>query len=416
MSELFPFSKRQMQVLSWWTEDSPHFDKDILVAEGAIRSGKTVSVIDSFIFWSQSNYTNQNFILSGRTIGALKRNVIEPLKQSLYDKGISFTFRMNDNTLVIGTNTYYCFGANTENSQDSVQGLTAAGSFCDEVTLMPRSFVEQVMGRCSVKGSKYWFTLNPSNPFHWFKTEYLDKASEKRILRLKFKMDDNPSLSEEARQRLERMFTGLFYRRYVLGEWVQAEGVIYDMWDKKYVIDCPKERDYYDEVIAALDYGTSTVMTFALYGVKDGVYYLFKEYYWDAEKEKQQKTDAEYAEDFQLFANGYKVSTVYIDPSAASFRNTMRRLGVICKSAKNEVVNGIRTVSSLMKEDRFFVDRECKATIAEFSQYSWDSKAQERGEDKPVKKNDHAMDRNRYALHSHASRGLIKAIKKPKGF
>ena len=411
-----PFSKRQRQALAWWVDNSPYQNMDIIVAEGAIRSGKTMSMIDSFIMWSQTNFSGQNFIIAGKTIAALKRNVIEPLKQSLNDKGISFTYRLNDNTLKIGSNTYYCFGANTENSQDSVQGLTAAGSFCDEVTLMPRGFVEQVMGRCSVQGSKYWFTLNPSNPFHWFKTEYLDKASEKHILRLKFTMDDNPSLSEEARTRLERMFTGLFYQRYILGEWVQAEGVIYDMWSQKYVIDCPKGRDYYDEIIASLDYGTSTVMTFALYGIKDGAYYLFKEYYWDAQKERAQKTDAEYAEDFQKFMHGYKVSKVYIDPSAASFRNTMRRVGVICKSAKNEVVNGIRTVAALMKEGKFFVDKDCKATIKEFSQYVWDAKAQERGEDKPLKKNDHAMDRNRYALHSHASQGVTKAIKKPAGF
>lgn len=413
---IVPFSKRQRQALAWWVDGSPHQDKDIIVAEGAIRSGKTMSMIDSFVIWSQTNFSNQNFIIAGKTIAALKRNVIEPLKTSLTDKGISFTYRLNDNTLIIGSNTYYCFGANTENSQDSVQGLTSAGSFCDEVTLMPRGFVEQVMGRCSVEGSKYFFTLNPSNPFHWFKTEYIDKSTEKRILKLKFTMDDNPALAKEARERLERMFTGLFYQRYILGEWVQAEGVIYDMWNKKYVIDCPKERDYYDEIIASLDYGTSTVMTFALYGIKDGIYYLFKEYYWDAQKERQQKTDAEYAEDFQKFTYGYKVSKVYIDPSAASFRNTMRRLNIICKSAKNEVVNGIRTVAALMKDDKFFVDKACKATIEEFSQYVWDSKAQERGEDKPLKKNDHAMDRNRYALHSHASQGITKAIKKPQGF
>lgn len=414
--ELHPFSKKQKQVLAWWIPNSPHYKKDIIVAEGSIRSGKSMSMSDSFIIWSQANFSDANFIMAGKTLGALKRNVIEPLFKSLRDKGIEYKWRPAEHQLIIGTNTYHCFGANTEYAQDAVQGMTAAGSFCDEVTLMPRAFVEQVMGRCSIEGSKYWFTLNPSNPFHWFKVHYLDKAKEKRVFRIKFSMDDNPSLEEEVKDRLKRMFTGLFYQRYILGEWVQAEGVIYDMWDTSYVIDCPKERDAYDEIIAAVDYGTSTVMTFALYGVKEGVYYLFKEYYWNAEKEKQQKTDAEYAKDFIAFCHGYKVNTVYIDPSAASFRNTMRRYKVVCKSAKNEVVNGIRTVATMLKDGKFFVDKECKDTIKEFSQYVWDSKAQERGEDKPLKKNDHAMDRNRYALHSHATKGNLKVVPKPKGF
>lgn len=414
--DIVPFSIKQKRVLSWWMDESPYKDCSMIVAEGAIRSGKTMASIDSFFIWSQTKFRHQNFILFGKTVGALRRNVLTPLMNSLRQKGIEYKYRAHENKLIVGSNTYYCFGANTEYSQDSVQGLTAAGVFGDEVTLCPKVFVQQALGRCSVTGAKAFFTLNPSNPFHWFKTEYLDDAENKNIYRIKFLMDDNPSLSNEAKDRLKNMFSGLFYRRYIMGEWVQAEGVIYDMWSDKYVMDCPKDRRYYDEIIAAVDYGTSTVMTFALYGVKDGVFYLFKEYYWNAEKEKEQKTDAEFARDFQQFMHGYKVDSIYIDPAAASFRTTLRRYKITCKNAKNEVINGIRTVSTLLKEGRFFVDKECKATITEFSQYAWDAKSQETGIDKPIKKNDHAMDRNRYALHSHISRGLSKAIPKPKGF
>lgn len=415
---LVPFSNKQKKALTWWMDGSPMATKDVVIAEGAIRSGKTLSMIDSFISWSQYNFENQNFIIAGVSVGATKRNVLEPLFSLLETKDIPYKYKMQEKKLIIGTNTYYIFGANNEASQNLVQGLTAAGTFLDEVPLIPRSFVEQAMGRCSVEGAKYWFTLNPSTPFHWFKTEVIDKAEQVNGFVIHFEMDDNPQLSEEVKERYRRMFTGVFYQRYILGKWVVAEGAIYDMFDAdKHVVDAPQNPDFYEETWVGVDYATSSVMTFGLYGIKDNIIYLIKEYYWDAKHHGKQKTDREYGEDLKEFLNGWKPRSIYIDPSAASFHNQLYYMGLTrIKKAKNEVVNGIRTVASKLQEGKYLIDNTCTYTLKEFQNYSWDAKSQARGEDRPVKKDDHAMDRDRYAIHSHMNKAGKTVMNKPRGF
>lgn len=411
------YSRKQKQILTWWMDGSPVKDKDFIAAEGAIRSGKTLSTIESFVNWSQTVFSNQNFIIAGVSVGAVKRNVLEPMWKLLDMKGISYQWHNTDKRLTIGSNHYYVFGANTDYSQDSLQGLTAAGSFIDEVPLVPRSFVEQAIGRCSVAGAKNWYTLNPSTPFHWFKTEMLEKLEERNGVSIHFLMDDNPSLDEDTINRYKRMFSGLFYKRYIEGLWVVAEGAIYDMFDKdKHVVKAPQTRDFYDETWCAVDYATSSVMTFGLYGRKDKTVYLIKEYYWDAVKEKRQKTDVEYARELKAFYDGWNPSAIYVDPSASSFQATLRYSNVQkVRSAKNDVISGIRCVSSMLQEGRYLIDEDCKATLSEIQTYSWDKRAQELGDDKPVKKNDHAMDRDRYALYTHLMKPSRKAINKPKG-
>lgn len=417
MQSLVPFSRKQLQVHTWWMKESPVHNADWIVSEGAIRSGKTLSTVDSFINWSQTEFSNQVFIIGGVSVGAVKRNLLEPLFDLLRKKGIPYKYKVAETTLLIGSNTYYIFGANTEYSQDSLQGLTAAGCLLDEAALLPRSFVEQAMGRCSVAGAKYWFTLNPSSPYHWFKQEFIDKGEQRNGIVLHFTMEDNPSLDTFTIDRYKRMFSGLFYKRYIEGLWVVAEGAIYDMFDPDiHVADVPKNPDFYDECIAAVDYATSSVMTFGLYGVKDGTFYLIKEYYWDAKKKQRQKTDVEYVKDLKAFIDGWNVRKVYVDPSASSFQATCRYQNMhIIRNAKNEVVNGIRTVASKLQEGKFIIDESCKDTLREIQSYSWDRKAQELGEDRPVKRDDHACDRDRYAIHTHSLTSGTKAIKKPRG-
>ena len=276
-----PFSRKQLQVLSWWLPESPYADCVMIIADGSIRSGKTISMVDSFLMWSISNFDGQAFIIAGRSAGALTRNVLRPMFQILRAKGIPYRYvrSSEDKHLAIGNNMYYLFGASTEASQDTLQGLTAAGAYGDEAALFPRSFVEQMIGRCSVPGSRIWMNCNPENPYHFLKTDYIDKAIEKHILHLHFTLADNLSLSDEIKERYARMYTGLWYKRMIEGLWVMAEGVIYDMWDDKYIVDEVPKLDY--EWIA-VDYGTGNPTAFLHQGFsrKTGIYYTAREYYY----------------------------------------------------------------------------------------------------------------------------------------
>lgn len=390
------FSIKQKKLLNWWRDGSPYADYDIIITDGAIRSGKTIACVCSFLQWSIENFKGQDFIIAGKTIGALKRNVVNPIKKILRSWGIPFEHNRSENYLSIGSNTYYLFGASTEASQDVIQGLTAAGAFGDEAALFPRSFLEQMIGRCSIDGAKIFLNCNPLGPNHYFKKEYIDKAEEKKIYHLHFTMDDNLSLSERVKERYKRMFSGIFYMRYILGLWVLAEGLIYDMFDKdKHVIDKP--LDTYKRYYVAIDYGTQNPMVFLLFGeCDDGVWHVIKEYYYSGREKSRQKTDEEYCVDLINFINDIAVRGIVIDPSAASFIATMRKHGLKPIKADNSVLDGIRRNSSQLESGLLRVCKNCEHTIDELLSYSWDSKATDKGEDKPLKENDHAMDAWRY--------------------
>lgn len=227
-----PFSRKQRKILNWWCDDSPVKNMDGIIADGAIRSGKTVAMSLSFVMWAMTKFENQNFGMCGKTIGSFRRNVLFWLKLMLKSRGYTFKDHRSDNMMVIKDksgkeNYFYIFGGKDERSQDLVQGITLAGVFFDEVALMPESFVNQATGRCSVEGSKFWFNCNPDGPKHWFKLNWIDKRMEKRLIYLHFTMDDNLSLSAAIKERYKAMYVGVFYQRYILGLWVAAEGVIF---------------------------------------------------------------------------------------------------------------------------------------------------------------------------------------------
>ena len=407
-----PFSRKQLQVLSWWLPESPYTDCDMIIADGSIRSGKTISMVDSFLMWSISNFDGQAFIIAGRSAGALTRNVLRPMFQILRAKGIPYRYirSSDDKHLAIGNNMYYLFGASTEASQDTLQGLTAAGAYGDEAALFPQSFVEQMIGRCSVPGSRIWMNCNPENPYHFLKTDYIDKAIEKHILHLHFTLADNLSLSDEIKERYARMYTGLWYKRMIEGLWVMAEGVIYDMWDERFIVDEVPKLDY---EWVAIDYGTGNPTAFLHQGFsrKTGKYYTAREYYYSGRDTGVQKTDVEYSHDLQHFTQGKRFQVI-VDPSAASFITQLRKDGFMVMDADNSVLDGIRFVASLMTQELYAVHRSCTMTIQENASYVWDEKAVERGEDKPVKQNDHAKDAERYGLYTN--RWLIdQSEKKP---
>lgn len=411
-----PFSQKQKKVLTWWCSDSPVKDKDGIIADGAIRSGKTVSMSLSFVMWAMSSFSGQNFAMCGKTIGSFRRNVLFWLKLMLRSRGYSVTDHRADNLIVVRRNGienyFYIFGGKDERSQDLIQGITLAGVFFDEVALMPESFVNQATGRCSVKGSKFWFNCNPDGPYHWFKINWIDKSKEKNLLYLHFTMDDNLSLAEEIKARYRSMYTGVFYKRYILGLWAVAEGVIYDMFsEERHVKDI---RDFFRILIngnryVSCDYGTQNATVFLLWNKgRDGKWYCIREYYYSGRDKGKQKTDSEYADDLKVWLEGTSIKAVIVDPSAASFIAELRKRGYKVLKAKNDVLDGIRLVGTLLNLERLIFAVSCTETIKEFASYIWDDKALERGEDKPVKQHDHGCDAVRYFVSTILGNQLAK--------
>lgn len=415
-----PFSLKQRKVLNWWCDTSPVKNKDGIIADGAIRSGKTVCMSLSFVFWAMANYSDQNFAMCGKTIGSFRRNVLMILKLMLRSRGFQVADHRADNLVEISrngvTNHFYIFGGKDESSQDLIQGITLAGVFFDEVALMPESFVNQATGRCSVDGSKYWFNCNPDGPYHWFKLNWLDKAKEKNLLVLHFTMEDNLSLSERIKERYRNMYTGVFFKRYILGLWAMAEGIIYDMFSEDRHIKTILE--YARQLIdggrfVSIDYGTQNATVFLLWNKgRDGKWYCIREYYYSGRDKGIQKTDSEYAEDLIKFLDGTPVKAVIVDPSAASFIAELNKHGFTVIQADNAVEDGIRLVATLLNTERIAFSQSCKNTIMEFASYIWDPKAAERGEDKPIKQHDHAMDAVRYFCYTILNNKTVKVRKK----
>lgn len=398
-----PFSTKQLQVLTWWRKDSYVKDNDGIICDGSVRAGKTVVMSLSYVMWAMETFNEENVGMAGKTIGALRRNVLNPLKRMLKTRGYKVKDHRADNYLTISfegkTNYFYIFGGKDESSQDLIQGITLAGMFFDEVALMPQSFVNQATARCSVESAKMWFNCNPAGPYHWFKLEYLDQLTEKRMVHLHFTMDDNLSLSERVKERYKRMYSGIFYKRYVLGLWVLAEGVIYDMFNHDDNVVDTEDRPY-TEYYVAIDYGTQNPTVFGLWGKLKNKWYKVKEYHYEGRKESKQRTDAEYSEDLKAFVEGIRIRGAIVDPSAASFIAQLKKDGFRVIKAINDVADGIRNVASALKRKLIYYNDCCKETFREFASYIWDEKAADRGEEKPIKKNDHHLDSDRYFVNT----------------
>lgn len=410
-----PFSRKQKQVLTWWTSKSAVKDKDGIIADGAIRSGKTVSMSLAYVMWAMATFNDKNLGMAGKTIGSFRRNVLFWLKLMLVSRGYKIKDHRADNMLEVSrkgiTNYFYIFGGKDERSQDLIQGITLAGMFFDEVVLMPESFVNQATGRCSEEGSKFWFNCNPEGPYHWFKLNWIDKAKEKNLVYLHFTMDDNLSLSESIKKRYRSMYSGVFYKRYIQGLWSVAEGVIYDMFDSIKHTYNEIKSSFTKDCYVSIDYGTQNATVFLLWrkGL-DGIWYCEKEYYYSGRDNKKQKTDKEFADDLESFIKGYPVKEVIIDPSAASFIAEVKERKIRVKKAKNDVLDGIRFVASLLNSEKIMFNESCKNTIGEFNSYIWDKKASDKGEDKPIKEHDHAMDAVRYFCYTIIANNTVAKL------
>ena len=409
-----PFSRKQKQILTWWLPESGVSDADGIIADGAIRSGKTVCMSLAFIQWSMHSFNGQNFGMCGKTVGSFRRNVLSVLKQMLPARGYTIRDRRTDNLVVISRgsteNYYYIFGGKDEGSQDLVQGITMAGILLDEIALMPESFVNQATGRCSVDGSKFWCNCNPAGPEHWFKKQWIDERQKRNLLYLHFTMEDNLSLSEQIRARYRAMYTGIFYRRYILGQWCLAEGLVYEFDPERHVTDdLPECGEWY----ISCDYGTLNPFSAGLWCVRDGVAVRVAEFYHSGREQQRQLTDEEYYRAIEQLAGDRDIRHIVVDPSAASFIACIRshkRFSV--RKAKNDVMYGIRLTAMMLQAGVIKIGSGCKDAIREFGLYRWDDKGEV---DKPVKENDHAMDDIRYFCatvmrRNHQARKIIGGI------
>lgn len=400
------FSGTQLKTLSWWSDASAYKELDAVICDGAVRSGKTLCMGISFVCWAMRRFDGQLFGICGKAKSSIRRNMIEPLLPVLRDIGFQVRDLVSKSVIEISymgrSNRFYLFGGKDEGSSSLIQGVTLAGLLLDEVVLMPRSFVEQACARCSVAGSKLWFNCNPESPQHWFYREWIQKADDRRALYIHFSLEDNPSLSKKIIDRYKRMYSGDFYRRFILGQWVLPEGRVYDFFSEDMLCEAPKECTGY---IVSCDYGTKNPSSFGLWGESGGVWYRLREYYYDGRKMGRQKTDGEYVEALRELCGDAVPERVIVDPSAASFIEALSRAGFRTEKADNDVLSGIRLTASLLKSGRIRICHGCDDALREFYRYRWDDRA---GREAPLKQDDHAMDDIRYfaAGISRSARGI----------
>lgn len=402
-----------------WSKFSPkaldfirNSDARLNICHGAVRSSKTISCSVRWIDYLISGPPGDLAML-GKTTATLQRNVLNDLFDTVGPGHYKWVNRQQGELRILGRRVY-CFGANNEDAESKIRGATFAGALCDEANLYPQNVFNQLMARLSVPGAKCFCNCNPDNPYHWFYTDYImnDQITDKKIW--KFLMEDNLSLDEDYINSLKQMYIGVWYDRMILGNWVAAEGRVYDMfnpsthmldtWEKLLTLGVnPKAVKW----LVGCDYGTSTVMSWGLYAkLPSGLIMKMREYYYDAAVKSRQQTDSEFVQDFKRWLNGIKPSVVYCDPSAASWKVALMRCGYRVLNADNDVINGIRYVAQCLNTGTYLIDKSCVNTEKEYASYVWDASAQRQGIDKPVKAHDHTCDTDRYVLYTESKSGL----------
>jgi phage terminase, large subunit, PBSX family len=373
-------------------------DKKAIICDGSVRSGKTVSMIIGFVHWAMRFFDGKNFGICGKTISSTERNIVMPLMDmpDITDYYFVKYIRGENKRIIIRsgkkTNTFFIFGGKDESSYELVQGVTLTGVLFDEVALMPQSFVDQAVARTlSEQGARHWFNCNPESSEHWFYKEWICNTRQKKAIHLHFTMQDNPILSPKQIADAEALYNGVFYDRYIRGLWCVAEGLIYPQFRKEQHVrrlDHPQGEWY-----ISVDYGTLNAFSAGLWCYDGHTAYRAAEWYYSGREQKRQLTNTQYLRKIQQLAEGHDIEAVIVDPSAASFIAELRYAGFTVRKAKNDVVDGIRRVSAALQQNKLIFSPDCKDCIREFSLYRWDEKS---SEDKPIKKNDHAMDDVRY--------------------
>lgn len=372
----------------------------INIFEGPVRAGKSFIALVRWLRFCKDGPPG-HLIVVGRTDKTIKRNIINPLLEMV---GTGIRYQSGKGELQIFNRNCFVVGANDDRAEAKIRGSEFAGALVDEATLIPESFFKMLLSRLSIKGACLFASTNPDSPYHWLKTDFMDRREELDLRVFSYNIRDNPSLEEKYIQDLSREYRGLWYQRYIEGKWVLADGAVFDFFDtQEHVIKYPPGPA--TGYIVGVDYGTTNPCVFVLIGYNFGHFpniWLEKEYYYDSRKELRQKSDYDYVRDYMQFAAGYAVKRIYIDPSAASLKQEFERNGIYnLADADNDVIPGIRFMSQLLTNGTYKVCADAYESIKEYSNYLWDSKASERGVDKPLKQNDHCTDAQRYALFSH---------------
>ena len=400
-----PISAKQKKILAF-----PYTHYDALICDGAVRSGKTSIMMLAFIDWAMRCFNGQRFGICGKTVDSTVKNIIVPYMALTYSNKYSIKWKRTDKVLVVASdkavNFFEVFGGKDESSFMLIQGRTLAGVLFDEVALQPQSFVEQALARCSVEGSKTWFNCNPDSPQHWFYKKWICDLKKHNAYHIHFRLQDNPSLSAEKIAWYESNYDGVFYRRYILGEWCVAEGLVYDFGEENITDEIPEGGDYY----VSIDYGTLNPFSAGLWCVLGDKAVRVKEYYYSGRDTQRQKTDDEYCDAVEKLIEGHKVLRIVVDPSAASFITALQKRGLPVVKAHNEVLDGIRRTAGCLKNGNIKIHRSCTSTIEEFGLYSWDDRA---SEDTVIKENDHAMDDIRYFVNTILKARLGRSKYKP---
>lgn len=408
-----PFSPKQKAVLTWWMPDSPYHDKDGIIMDGSIRSGKTSIGALSFVFWAMDTFDGQNFGMCGKTIQSFRRNVLQQLKRMLKSRGYIVEEHRSENYMIVrfkgNENTFYFFGGKDEGSQDLIQGITLAGLFMDEVALMPESFVNQATGRCSVEGFKLWFNCNPEGPDHYFKKEWINKRTEKNLIRIHFEMKDNPSLSAAMLEKYKNRYRGVFYDRFILGLWVVAAGLIFRYFaenDTPYLFD---DDDLYETVggkrkkiafiklVIGIDFGgKESKTTFVLSGYRNGykdIMVLEEAGLPVTEDINAKAICMKFIEFYRFCIEQYgRVDWVFPDSASTTMINSLRSAAKeaglpyrnIKGCRKNEVSERPKTVDLLLNTGRLKIHKKCVEIRKAIGSIRWDEKKPDIPEDKNI--------------------------------
>lgn len=360
---------------------------------GAVRSGKTYSSLRKLIYLLQHGPAGDAMIV-GVNRSTIQRNILTTMYKIL---GFPCPSPAVNKVKLYGRDLYFV-GAPDVSAVTTIQGSTLSLAYVDEATCIPEPFWKMLETRLSVPGAQLLATCNPEGPAHWLKKEYLDRPDVHDLISWQFNLDDNPVLDDAYKKAIKSSFTGMFFKRYILGEWALAHGAIYDTYDANNEYEHPfPAPNYY---IVGIDYGTTNATAAVLCAVTPNKWPQIRvesEYYYDSAKKGRSKTDAELVKDIQEFIGYKNVSAVYVDPAAASFKIALRQADIPVLDANNDVLLGIKTVSKFIAGKNIVIHKSCKTLREHIQSYSWDPKAADRGEDKPVKHNDHILDALRYA-------------------
>jgi len=364
--------------------------------EGSVRSGKTVASILAWLVYVVCYAPPGNLLMAGKTERTLRRNILDVIAEIVPQH--DYHLNQGQGELTLYGRKIYLVGANDERSESKIRGVSLAGAYCDELTLFPESFFQMLLSRLSIKGARLFGTTNPDNPAHWLKKNYLDRAEDLDLNKWHFVLEDNLSLDESYINALKAEYTGLWYKRYILGLWVMAEGAIYPNYQDA-VVSAKDLPGSYDGYVVGCDYGSTNPFVYVLLGRSNGVWYVIQEHYHDSSKSGQ-KVNKQHADDLRAFLNGRKPRYVDVDPSRPEFILELRRTfpDFDVRHAINDVLPGIQHVANAMYQGKLKISDGCPHLLDEMAGYVWDSAATERGEDAPLKQADHCMDALRYAI------------------